>query len=151
MEEGAERLRPSTDCDAEGRQRCDVLRMCGNRWQRIPLTMVEWDPETKLNNRTVLAFGGKRPVDIERPFVSTRTREHDDAGHAAAESLLGMLDVQYHLRTQPGRVQCSICRRGASRVATRTWFPLRTTRHRASKNEGAAEGRGPGGLSPVVL
>ena len=26
------------------------------------------DPETKLNNRTVLASTGKRPVEIERPF-----------------------------------------------------------------------------------
>ena len=32
VEEGAERLRSSTDCDPEGRQRCDVPRteMCGN-------------------------------------------------------------------------------------------------------------------------
>ena len=36
-------------------------------------------------------------------LLSTRTREHDDAGHAAAEPLLGMLDVQCSLRTQPGR------------------------------------------------
>ena len=42
--------------------------MCGNRWQRIPLTMVARDPETKLNNRTVLASTGKRAVEIERPF-----------------------------------------------------------------------------------
>ena len=46
-------------------ERCE---MCGNRWQRIPLTMVARDPETKLNNRTVLASTGKRPVEIERPF-----------------------------------------------------------------------------------
>ena len=37
-------------------------------------------------------------------LLSTRTREHDDAGHASAESLLGMLDVQYDIRAQPGRV-----------------------------------------------
>ena len=36
------------------------------------------------------------------PLLSARTREHDDAGHAAAEPPLGMLDVQYNLRTQPG-------------------------------------------------
>ena len=46
-------------------ERCE---MCGNRWQCIPLTMVARDPETKLNNRAVLASTGKRPVDIERPF-----------------------------------------------------------------------------------
>ena len=40
--------------------------MCGNRWQRIPLTMVA--RETKLNNRIVLASTGKRPVEIERSF-----------------------------------------------------------------------------------
>ena len=84
-------------------ERCE---MCGNRWQRIPLTMVARDPETKLNNRTVLTSTGKRPVEIERPFCPHDT-EHDDAGHAAAEALLGMLDVQYHLRTQPGQVRCS--------------------------------------------
>ena len=42
--------------------------MYGNRWQRIPVTMVARDPETKLNNRTVLSSTGKRPVEIERPF-----------------------------------------------------------------------------------
>ena len=46
-------------------ERCE---MSGNRSQRIPLTMVARDPETKLNNRTVLASTGKRPVEIERPF-----------------------------------------------------------------------------------
>ena len=52
-------------------ERCE---MCGNRWQRIPLTIVERDPQTKLNNRTVLVSTGKRPVEIELPFV------HTDAG-----------------------------------------------------------------------
>ena len=47
---------------------CERCEMCGNRWQRIPLTMVARDPETKLNNRTVLASTGKRPVEIERTF-----------------------------------------------------------------------------------
>ena len=46
-------------------ERCE---MCGNRWWRIPRTMVERNPEMKLNNRTVLASTGKRPVEIERPF-----------------------------------------------------------------------------------
>ena len=31
-------------------------------------------------------------------LLSTRTREHDDAGHATAESPLGMLDVQHNIR-----------------------------------------------------
>ena len=53
------------------------------------------------------------------PLLSARTRERDDAGHAAAEPLLGMLDVQYNLRTQPGRVRCSNCRRGELRRCRR--------------------------------
>ena len=71
VEEGAERLRhPPTAIQKGGNavkyyERC---KMRGNRWQRIPLTMVERDPETKLNNRTVLASTGKRPFEIERPF-----------------------------------------------------------------------------------
>ena len=46
-------------------KRCE---MCGNRWWRVPQTMVERNPEMKLNNRTVLTSTGKRPVEIERPF-----------------------------------------------------------------------------------
>ena len=46
-------------------ERCE---MCGNRWWRIPQTMVARNPETTLNNRTVLASTGKRPVEIERTF-----------------------------------------------------------------------------------
>ena len=40
---------------------------------------------------------------------------------------------------------------GASRVPTRTWFPLETTRHRASERARASEGCGPGGVYPVDL
>ena len=43
----------------------ELCEMCGNRWQRIPQTMVARNPETKLNNRTVLASTRKRPVEIE--------------------------------------------------------------------------------------
>ena len=53
------------------------------------------------------------------PLLSARTREHDDVGHAATEPLLGMLDVQYLLRTQPGRVRCSTCRPGELRGCRR--------------------------------
>ena len=38
------------------------------------------------------------------PFLSTRTWEHDDAGHASAESPLGVPDVQYNIRTPSGLV-----------------------------------------------
>ena len=46
-------------------ERCEI---CGKQWQRVPLTMVARDPETTLNNLTVLASTGKGPVEIERPF-----------------------------------------------------------------------------------
>ena len=65
--------------------------------------MVERNLEMKLNNRTVFAFTRKRPVEIERPFSP------QGHGHAAAEPPLGMLGVQYNLRTQPGRVRCLTC------------------------------------------
>ena len=35
VEEGAERLRSSTDCDPEGRQRCDVLRTMRDVWESV--------------------------------------------------------------------------------------------------------------------
>ena len=54
------------------REQCgDVLRTmrdCGNRWQRIPLTMMARDSKMTTNNRTVLSSTGKRQVKIERPF-----------------------------------------------------------------------------------
>ena len=85
-------------------ERCEL---CGNRWQRIPLTMVARDSKTTLNNRTVLSFNRETACRDRTPLLSTRTREHDDAGHAAAEPPLGMLDVQHNIRAQPGRVRCA--------------------------------------------
>ena len=52
-------------------------------------------------------------------FLPTRTQEHDDAGHAATEPLLGMLDMHYNLRTQPGRMRCTICGPGELRGCRR--------------------------------
>ena len=140
VEEGAERLRPSNECFSERRQRCDVLGTMRDVWESVAthsLTMAARDPETKLDNRSVLASTGKRPVEIERPFCPHGHGEHDDAGHAAAEPLLGMLDVQYNLRTQPGRVRCSTCRPGGLRGCRRE-HGSHLTRHRASKSAGAA-------------
>ena len=94
-------------------ERCEMF---GNRWQRIPQTIIKRNPDMKLDNRTLLVSTRKRPVEIERPFLSTRAREH---GHAAAEPLLGMLDVQCNLRTQPGRVRCSTCGPGELRGCRR--------------------------------
>ena len=75
----------------------------------VPRTMVGRSPEMKLNNRTLLASTQKRPVKI------LDKGRHDDTGRAVAESSLGMLDEQYDLRTQPGRVRCSTCRPGELR------------------------------------
>ena len=146
VEEGAERLRSSTDCDPEGRQRCDVLRTMrksGIGGSAFPGGTGSRDDADQSHSACVHREATGRD---RTPLLSPRTREHDDAGHAAAEPPLGMLDVQYNFRTKPGRVRCSTCGRGASRVSTRTWFPLETTRHRASKSAGASERRGPGGL-----
>ena len=83
--------------------------MCGNRWQRIPLTMVARDPDEAEQSNSACVHREATGRDRTH-LLSARTREHDDAGHAAAEPPLGMLDVQYNLRTLPGRVRCSTCR-----------------------------------------
>ena len=51
-------------------ERCE---MCGNRWQRIPLTMVARDSKTTLNNRTVLSLTGNDRWRSNVPFVHTDT------------------------------------------------------------------------------
>ena len=50
------------------------------------------------------------------PLLSTQM--HDDAGHATAGSVLGVLDVQPHLRIQPGRVRRSLSGPGNEAVGT---------------------------------
>ena len=50
-----------------------LWKICWNRWQRIPMTMVARDSKTTLNNRTVLSSTQKRPIEIERSFVHTDT------------------------------------------------------------------------------
>ena len=66
------RLQPPTDCYPEERGNTvmcyEQCEMCGNRWYRIHQTMVERNPEMKLNNRTLLAHPGKRPAEIECLF-----------------------------------------------------------------------------------
>ena len=122
VEEGAERLRSSTDCDPEGRQRCDVLRTMRDVSESVAAhsphhggTGSRGDAEQSHS-----ACVHREATGRDRTLLlSTRTREHDDAGHAAAESLLGMLDVQYNLRTQPGRVRCSTCGPGELRGCRR--------------------------------
>ena len=122
VEEGAERLRPSTECHPERRQRCDEQRTM--RDVREPVAAHSPDhgstgsrDEAEQSHR---AHAHREATGRDRTsLLSTRTREHDDAGHAAAESQLGMLDVQYNLTTQPGRVRGSTCRPGELRGCRR--------------------------------
>ena len=75
------------------------------------------DPETKAEqSHSACVY---REATNRTPLLSTWTREHDDAGHAATEPQLGLFDVQYNLRTQPGRVRCSTCRPGELRGCRR--------------------------------
>ena len=119
VEEGAERLRSSTDCDPKGRQRCDVLRTMRDVWQLVAAHSPDHGSTGSRDEaeQSHSACVHREATGRDRmPLLSTRTREHDDAGRAAAEPLLGMLDVQYNLRTQPGRVRCSTCRPGELRA-----------------------------------
>ena len=155
VEEGAERLRPSTECCSERRQRCDVLRTMRDVWETVAAH--SWDhggtesrDEAEQSHSACVhreATGQDRT-----PLLSTRTREQDDAGHTVAESPLGMLDIQYCLRTQPGRVRCSTCRPGELRGCRREhgshWGRRDTVPRRLQVQ---MKGRGPGGLSPVDL
>ena len=105
VEEGAERLRSSTDCDPEGRQRCDVLRTMRDVWESVAAHSPDHGSTGSRDEaeQSHSACVHREATGRDRtPLLSTRTREHDDAGHTAAEPLLGMLDVQYNLRTQPG-------------------------------------------------
>ena len=72
-------------------ERCE---MCGNRWQRILLTMVARDSEMKGEQSHSACVHREATGRDRTPLLSIRTREHDDAGHAAAKPPLGMLDVQ---------------------------------------------------------
>ena len=107
------RLRPSTDRYPVERQQCDVLRTMRAVWESVVAHSPDHG-ETESRDEVEQSHSAcvhREATGRDRtPLLSTRTREHDDAGHAAAEPLLGMLDVQYHLRTQPGRVRCSTCR-----------------------------------------
>ena len=113
-------------------ERCEL---CGNRRQRIPLTMVARLSEDNAK-QSHSALVNRETTGRDRTLLlSTRTRQHDDAGHATAESLLGVLDMQYDIKTQCGRVRRSPSGPGGT---------LRRTRLRASESVGAAEMRGPG-------
>ena len=129
-------------------ERCEI---CGNRWQRIPMTMVARDPETKLNNRTVLASTGKRLVEIERLFYSH--------GHG---SMMMQVTPQQSLHWE-----CSTCSttsglsldgcvvrlvdRDSFEGADANMVPTGDDETRASERAGATEGCGSGGVPPIDL
>ena len=122
VEEGAERLRSSTDCDQEGRQRCDVMRTMRDLWESVATHSPEHGGTGSRGDsgQSHSACVCREATGRDRtPLLSTWTREHDDAGHTAAESLLGMHDVQYNFRTQHGRVRCSTGRLGELRGCRR--------------------------------
>ena len=111
------------DCDhpptaIQKGEKCDVLRTRRDVWESVVAHSsdhggTESRDEAEQSNS---AYVHREATGRDRtPLLSTRTREHDDAGHTVAESPLGLLDVQYYLRTQLGRVRCSICRSGKFR------------------------------------
>ena len=110
VEEGAERLRPSTEYFSERRQRCDVLRTMRDVWESA-VTQSPDHGATESRDEAEQSHSAcvhrEATARDRTPLLSAWTREHDDAGHAVAESSLGMLHDQYYLRTQPGRVRCS--------------------------------------------
>ena len=120
VEEEAERLRSSTECDPEGRQRGDVPRTMRDLRESVAAHSLDHggprDEAEQSHSACVHTEATGRDRILQLPLLSTRTWEYDDKGHAVAEPSLGMLDVQYYLRTQPGRVRCSTCRQGESRL-----------------------------------
>ena len=146
-EEGAERLRSYTDCDTEGRQRCEVTRRMRDSWESVATHSTEHDGKGSRDDadQSQSARVCSESTGQDRtPILPTRTQEHDDAGHTATEPLLEMLDIHYKLRTQPGRTDAmfELWTRRASMVSTGTWF---------SESAGAIERRGPGDKSPFDL
>ena len=108
LREAAERLQPPSERDPEGRQRGDVPRAMPTVWGPVA---------ARPSDHFGAGFGdaaqqphsvhiNREPTSRDRtPLLPFRALEHDDAGHAAAESLLGMLDVQDDFRAQSGRVR----------------------------------------------
>ena len=132
--EAAERLQPPTERDPEGRQRGDVLRAMPTVWEPLAARpsdhfdagfgdAAQQPHSVRLNRETT----SRDPAAL----LPSRAREHGDAGHAAGESLLGMLDVKGDFRAQSGRV----------RRASGGPGQLRGSRLRASERARTAETR----------
>ena len=111
VEEGTERPRSFIECDPEGRQRGDVLPTMRALRESVATHPPDHGgsgyEDDAQESRSALV--NRETTGRDRtPLLSTRTREHYDAGPATAGSLLGKLDVQY-VRTQLGRVRRSPC------------------------------------------
>ena len=100
VEGGTERLRSSTECYSERRQRCDVVRTMRDVRESVAAHSPDHGSTGSRDEAEQSHSAGvHREATGSRsnaPFCPHGTREHDDAGHAAAESSLGMLDVQYN-------------------------------------------------------
>ena len=89
------RLRPSTDCDQEGRQKCDVLRTMRDVWKSVVAHSPDHggtgsrDEAEQSHIACVHTEATGRDRILQLPLLSTRTREHDDTGHAVAGSSQG--------------------------------------------------------------
>ena len=138
------------DCDhppsaiQKGGNAVDVLRtmrdLAGIGGSALPLAMAARDSKTTLSNRTVRSR--QQGSDRSRSNALFCPHGHGSMMMQATpqqESLLGMLDVHYNIGTQPGRVRRSLGPGGASRVSTRSWFPLGRTRPRSFESAGTAE------------
>ena len=110
VEEGPERLRPSTECDPEGRQRGDLQRTMRALRESVAAHSSDhggagFEDDAKQSHSALV--NRETACRDRTSLLSTVTWEHDDAAHATAESPLGMLDVQCNIRAQPGRVRCA--------------------------------------------
>ena len=92
VEEGAERLRSSTDCDPERRQRCDVLRTMRDVWESVAAHSPDHGGTGSRDDaeQSHSACVHREATGRDRtPLLATRTREHDDAGHADSRASTG--------------------------------------------------------------
>ena len=116
------RLRPSTDRYPEERQHCVVLRTMRDVWESVVAQSPDHggtESRDESEQSHIACVHMEATCRDRMPLLSTRTREHDDTGHAVAESSLGMLDEQYYLGTQPGRFRFLTCRPGEFRGCRR--------------------------------
>ena len=86
------RLRSSTDFDPEGWQRSEVLQTMRDVWKSVVAHSLDHGGTESRNEagQSHIACVHREATGRDRTsFLSTRTLEHDDTGHAAAEPLTG--------------------------------------------------------------